>query len=173
MRSLLACVLAVLLVAGGHAPGGTGAWTWPVEGPRVVLRPFLAPPTPYGAGHRGADLAATASGVPVRAATSGVVHFAGVVVDRPLVTIRSGALLVTVEPVDPVVREGDRVEAGETIGTLLPGHCARTCVHLGVRLAGEYVSPLLYLGGLQRAVLLPLEPAASATASLAPTRAQP
>ena len=82
MRSLLACVLAVLLVAGGHAPGGTGAWTWPVEGPRVVLRPFLAPPTPYGAGHRGADLAATASGVPVRAATSGVVHFAGVVVDR-------------------------------------------------------------------------------------------
>ena len=102
----------------------------------------------------------------------GVVHFAGVVVDRPLVTIRSGALLVTVEPVDPAVSEGDRVEVGEAIGTLMPGHCPRACVHLGVRLAGEYVSPLLYLGGLQRAVLLPLEPAASATAPLAPTRAR-
>jgi murein DD-endopeptidase MepM/ murein hydrolase activator NlpD len=87
---------------------------------------------------------------------SGIVHFAGVVVDRPVITVRSGQLLATVEPVAPLVAAGDTVEAGQVIGVLEPGHCATACVHLGVRLAGEYVSPLLYLGGLQRAVLLPL-----------------
>ncbi len=142
------------------APAAAG-WTWPVDGPRIVVRPFLAPATPYAAGHRGVDLAAESavldgSVVEVRAVTSGIVHFAGVVVDRPVVTVRTGQVLATVEPVTPLVAVGDRVEAGQVIGTLEPGHCARPCVHLGVRVAGEYVSPLRYLGGLQRAVLLPL-----------------
>ena len=156
--------LVALLVLGG---GGSTAplssvttaaegWVWPVDGQRVVVRPFLAPSTPYGVGHRGVDLAASGAGVEVRAVTSGVVHFAGVVVDRPVITVRQGQVLATVEPVDPLVAAGDLVQAGDVIGTLLPGHCARPCVHLGVRVAGEYVSPLLWLGGLQRAVLLPL-----------------
>lgn len=131
-------------------------WAWPVDGRRRVLEPFRAPPSPYAAGHRGVDLAAPAVGGDVLAATSGVVHFAGRVVDRGVVTIRSGQLLVTVEPVTPSVRTGDVVEAGATIGTLEAGHCAAPCVHLGVREAGAYVSPLRWLGGLQRAVLLPL-----------------
>jgi len=152
-------------VSGATAPAPTGlststttqsGWVWPVDGPRVVARAYLAPPTPYGAGHRGVDLVALEYGVEVRAATSGVVHFAGVVVDRPVITVRTGQVLVTVEPVTPLVSHGDRVSAGDVIGVLEPGHCSRPCVHLGVRVAGEYVSPLLYLGGLQRAVLLPL-----------------
>jgi murein DD-endopeptidase MepM/ murein hydrolase activator NlpD len=132
-------------------------WAWPVSGQRLVLRPFLAPPTPYAAGHRGVDLAAVAVGDEVLAATSGVVHFAGRVVDRGVVTIRSGQLLVTVEPVTPTVSEGDAVVAGSVIGTLEAGHCASPCVHVGVREAGAYVSPLRWLGGLRRAVLLPLD----------------
>lgn len=145
---------------GSPAPRAPG-WVWPVDGPRLVDRPFVAPAQPWSPGHRGVDLRATAAGVEVRAVMAGVVHFAGVVVDRPVITIRDGQLLATVEPVEPLVAEGDRVVAGQVIGTLLPGHCAPRprggpCVHLGVRLAGEYVSPLLYLGGLRRAVLLPL-----------------
>lgn len=131
-------------------------WVWPLAEKRVVQRPFVAPPTPYGAGHRGVDLAASQHGVEVRAVTSGTVHFAGVVVDRPVITLRTGQVLATVEPVTPLVAAGDPVVAGQVIGTLQPGHCTVPCVHLGVRVAGEYVSPLLYLGGLQRAVLLPL-----------------
>ena len=138
------------------ASTGISGWVWPVDGQRIVRRPFLAPPTPYGVGHRGVDLAASGAGVEVRAVTSGVVHFAGVVVDRPVITVRQGQVLTTVEPVEPLVATGDRVRAGDVIGVLLPGHCAHPCVHLGVRVAGEYVSPLLWLGGLQRAVLLPL-----------------
>lgn len=160
--------LAALLVLGmpgspaaaGPAPAAAApaapGWVWPVDGPRVVVRPYLAPATPYAAGHRGVDLAAIAVGTEVLAVTSGVVHFAGVVVDRPVITVRTGQVLATVEPVTPIVAAGESVEVGQVIGVLEPGHCLRPCVHLGVRVAGEYVSPLLYLGGLQRAVLLPL-----------------
>lgn len=137
------------------APAAPG-WVWPVDGPRAVVRPYVQPATPYAAGHRGVDLAALAPGDEVRAVTSGTVHYAGVVVDRPVITVRIGQVLATVEPVTPLVATGERVTAGQVIGVLEPGHCARPCVHLGVRVAGEYVSPLLYLGGLQRAVLLPL-----------------
>jgi len=136
-------------------------WQWPVDGPRVAERPFLAPPTPYGAGHRGVDLAAGIpgpSGTPlVRAPVGGVVHFAGRVVDRGVVTVRTGPLLVTLEPVTPSVVVGDAVTAGQVLGSLEPGHCPSSpCVHLGVREAGHYLSPMKWLGGLQRAVLLPL-----------------
>lgn len=139
-----------------RAAAASEPWVWPVSGPRVVLRAFVAPSTAYGPGHRGVDLSARDHGTAVVAVLSGVVHFAGVVVDRPVITIRQGQVLATVEPVEPLVAAGDVVRAGDTIGVLLPGHCAGACVHLGVRVAGEYVSPLLWLGGLQRAVLLPL-----------------
>jgi murein DD-endopeptidase MepM/ murein hydrolase activator NlpD len=156
MRLTALALLLSLTVSAGVAPSDP-EWSWPVDGARVVVRPFLAPPTPYGVGHRGVDLAATAVGAEVYAVTSGVVHFAGIVVDRPVITVRTGQVLATVEPVTPLVSAGDLVVAGQVIGTLEPGHCFRPCVHLGVRVAGEYVSPLLYLGGLQRAVLLPVE----------------
>ncbi len=144
-----------------RASPASEAWVWPVSGPRVVLRAFVAPSTAYGPGHRGVDLNAPAHGDEVVAVMSGIVHFAGVVVDRPVITIRQGQVLATVEPVDPLVTAGDVVQAGDIIGVLQAGHCARPCVHLGVRVAGEYVSPLLWLGGLQRAVLLPMNDEAS------------
>jgi len=145
-----------IAAAGPFASEAVNGWVWPVDGPRVVVRHFVAPPSPYGVGHRGVDLGAIAHGVPVVAVMSGVVHFAGVVVDRPVITIRQGQVLATVEPVEPLVAEGERVQAGDVIGVLQPRHCAQACVHLGVRVAGQYVSPLLWLGGLQRAVLLPM-----------------
>jgi murein DD-endopeptidase MepM/ murein hydrolase activator NlpD len=166
LPSRVALVALLVLGAGGSAPPlpsattAAAGWVWPVDGQRHVVRPFLAPPTPYGLGHRGVDLAASGAGVEVRAVTSGVVHFAGVVVDRPVVTVRQGQVLATVEPVEPLVAAGDLVQSGDVIGVLLPGHCGRPCVHLGVRVTGEYVSPLLWLGGVQRAVLVPLGDAA-------------
>lgn len=162
IASRVVLVILLALGAGGNAPlpasPSTSApgWVWPVDGPHVVVRPFVAPPTPYGVGHRGVDLAADGHGAEVVAVMSGVVHFAGTVVDRPVITVRQGQVLATVEPVEPLVAAGDSVRAGDVIGILQPGHCARPCVHLGVRVAGEYVSPLLWLGGLQRAVLLPM-----------------
>jgi murein DD-endopeptidase MepM/ murein hydrolase activator NlpD len=124
----------------------------------MLVRPYIAPPTPYAAGHRGIDIGAT-GGAQVLAPDDGVVHFAGVVVDRPVLSIRhSGGMLSSFEPVSSVLEAGDRVHRGDVVGVLQPGHCSEPCLHFGVRLHGEYLSPLNYLGGIPHSVLLPTRP---------------
>ena len=139
--------------AAGTAPG----WSWPVSPPIVVVAPFRAPPTPYSAGHRGIDLAVE-PGATITAAAAGTVSFAGAVAGRGVVAIDHGGGVVTaIEPVAATVGEGVAVSVGDVIGTVSSGgHCSSGCVHFGVRIDGEYVSPFLFLGGLPRAVLLPM-----------------
>jgi murein DD-endopeptidase MepM/ murein hydrolase activator NlpD len=132
-----------------------GSWGWPMASPRVLARPYFAPPTPYAAGHRGIDIRAAASS-PVLAPADGIVHFVGVVVDRPVLSItQRGGVLSSFEPVASALSAGDLVVRGEVVGTLLAGHCAMPCLHLGARVDGEYVNPLLFLGGVPWSVLLP------------------
>jgi len=146
MPSALALVALPLL---GLAP-----WTWPVDPPHTIVRPYIAPESPYAAGHRGIDIAAP-SGT-VYAPAAGVVHFAGTVVDRPVLSIEhAGGVLTSYEPVVTTLTAGDAVEPGDVIGTVAPGHCTTPCLHFGVRIDGEYASPLAWLGGIERAVLLP------------------
>lgn len=154
MRRALALALLGLLPLLSVPRAAEASWRWPVDPPYAVARPYLAPPTPYAAGHRGVDL--RAPGGTVYAPAAGVVHFAGVVVDRPVLSIRHpGGVLSSYEPVTTHLTEGDAVRRGEVIGTVLPGHCASPCLHFGVRVDGEYVSPMLFLGGVPRSVLLP------------------
>jgi hypothetical protein len=135
-------------------PPPVATWVWPVSGPQEVVRDFRAPATPWGAGHRGLDLAATTDAV--RAPVSGVVSFTGTVVDRSTLTITTAAGdKVSLEPVEGIVVAGQRVSAGQRIGILHPGHCPTLCVHIGLRIKDEYRSPRRELGILQRAVLLP------------------
>lgn len=131
-------------------------WAWPIAAPHPIARPFVAPASQYAAGHRGVDIRAD-EGAEVRAPADGVVHFAGVVVDRPVLSIsHGGGVLSSYEPVRSTLHEGDIVRRGQVIGTLEAGHCTSgACLHLGVRVDGEYLSPLLFLGGQPRAVLLP------------------
>lgn len=139
------------------AAGATPRWSWPVPAPRVVLRPFIAPDTAYSAGHRGIDLA-THTGAAVFAPADGVVHFSGVVVNRPVLSIEhAGALLSSFEPVVSMLHAGTVVHRGDPVGTVAAnsGHCTASCLHFGVRLHGQYLSPLNYLGGIPRPVLLP------------------
>jgi murein DD-endopeptidase MepM/ murein hydrolase activator NlpD len=135
-------------------------WGWPVDPPHTITRPFEAPTTAYGPGHRGIDIA-VAPGAEVRAPADGIVSFAGVVVDRPVVSIRhADGLVSSVEPVVPLVAAGDPVVAGQVIGTLAasPRHEPDGGLHLGARLHGDYVDPALLLAALRHAVLLPLDP---------------
>ncbi|GAB3141217.1 M23 family metallopeptidase [Marisediminicola antarctica] len=176
-----ALVLALVALAvspdGRPAAGAAGAapqWLWPVGPPYVVSRPFVAPATTYAAGHRGIDIRVDAVTEPgpgaelgargsreVIAPADGVVHFVGTVVDRPVLSLRHpGGLVSSFEPVDSGLVEGQPVSAGDVVGTVrvdaaTPAHCPTPCLHFGVRLHGDYVSPLNFLGGIARSVLLP------------------
>ena len=103
-------------------PTPTVARTWPVGTRPLVLHAWEPPPSPYGRGHRGVDLAAV-PGAPVRAVATGRVHFAGRVAGRGVVSVElSGAgtppLRTTYEPVTAAVEKGTEVTAGEVVGTL-------------------------------------------------------
>jgi len=131
-------------------------WRWPVDGVRHVSAPFRAPAHRYGAGHRGLDLSASI-GAEVRSPADGVVAFVGTVVDRQLLTIaHDDGYVSTLEPVVSTLAPGAVVHEGDVVGrTDVGGHTAAGDVHLGVRLDGDYINPLLLLGEVPRAVLLP------------------
>ncbi|WP_125099963.1 M23 family metallopeptidase [Leucobacter chromiireducens] len=155
------------------APSATGApgaqhtdaalWRSPLAGALDVSGAFRAPETPYTSGHRGVDLPAV-PGELVSAPAAGTVTFAGTVVDRPLVSVRvDDATVYSLEPVSSTVTAGQRVVAGAQLGEAARGgHCAAECVHLGVRVDDEYVSPMRFLLG--RPVLLPWRDAPAALA---------
>lgn len=133
------------------APPAT--WKWPVDHPPKVVRDFAAPLTEWGPGHRGLDLDAPV-GSSVRAPVAGRIWFADRVATRGVVTIRTDqGHLVSMEPVITQVQAGQRVRAGQRVGTVASGHCRGGCLHIGLRVEGEYRSPALELGILRRAVL--------------------
>lgn len=130
---------------------------WPVTGSPRVLRAFAPPATRYGAGHRGVDLAAH-EGDPVLAALDGRVTFAGRVAGRGVVTVDSGGLRATYEPVVARLAVGQTVRAGQPLGVLAQGgHCSRSCLHWGLRSGPEYLDPLLVLRRSHRVALVPAD----------------
>jgi len=170
---VLAAVGGLLLLSAGPAeepatPPQRGAasataaqvrYQWPTGEPGKVLRPFVPPPEPWAAGHRGVDLA-LADGAPVHAAADGVVAFAGNVAGRGVVSVdHDDGVRTTYEPVAAVVRSGAPVDGGEVLGHLLgPGHCAPdACLHWGARRGrDDYIDPLSLLEPEVVIRLLPL-----------------
>lgn len=147
---------AAWMPAHAAVPGPAPRWAWPVMPPQVVGA-YAAPPTPYAAGHRGIDLAATPE-QHVTAPADATVRFAGVVVDRPVLTLdHGGGVLSSYEPLATELVAGQPVARGAVVGRLASGgHCAGSCLHVGVRVDGAYVSPLLFFDRVPPSVLLPL-----------------
>lgn len=166
--------LAVLLVAAltGAAPAvaEAGRLNWPLRPDPAVTRGFDAPTPNWTRGHRGVDLAGS-PGQPVYAAAGGVVVFAGVLAGRPLVSVQhQGGLRTSYEPVRPVVRSGQAVDAGTALGVLVDGHAGcpvRACLHWGAMWGpaarADYVDPL----GLLAVTPIRLKPTRGVVASRA------
>jgi murein DD-endopeptidase MepM/ murein hydrolase activator NlpD len=160
--TLTAVVLGALLLPARAAaetdapPPPAALWTAPVAG--EVVRAFDPPPTPYGPGHRGVDLA-EAPGAAVRAAGDGVVVFAGTVAGRPVVSVdHAGGLRTTYEPVDPAVAAGQPVARGSPLGALVAGHAGcpvAACLHWGLRRGETYLDPLSLLRPVRVRLLPP------------------
>ncbi len=141
------------------------AWVRPVDGP--LVRPFVEPSGPYGAGHRGADLAAP-PGTPVQAAGDGVVVFAGTIAGAWHVTVlhdhglrTSYSFLASVS-----VREGSTVTRGEVVGVAGgsdadAGDAAAhdgSVVHIGLRVGDRYVDPMSLFSPVDLAAVVHLAP---------------
>jgi murein DD-endopeptidase MepM/ murein hydrolase activator NlpD len=149
VRKAIVLVLAVVLAGAGPgrvAQGDPGPSAQsPLPGP--LTRRFDPPDQPWVSGHRGVDLAGD-PGQPVLAALDGVVHFAGQVAGRGLVSLDHGDLSTTYEPLEPLVQTGQTVAAGDVIGLLVPGHLGCSvlaCLHFGARRGQTYIDPLSLL----------------------------
>lgn len=148
--------------AGEPAPVGG----WPLSPVPDVVERFDPPSSPWGTGHRGADLLGHV-GQAVLAALPGRVSFAGVIAGRGVVVVDHGPTRTTYEPVTASVAVGEAVSSGSPIGTLtaVQSHCAPSaCLHWGwIRNADDtYLDPLRLVGAVP-VRLLPLWRNAPAT----------
>jgi murein DD-endopeptidase MepM/ murein hydrolase activator NlpD len=163
---LLPLLLVVMVGPAGRAQAATGhagGWGWPLPPPHHVVQAFDPPAQPWLPGQRGVDLAGHA-GERVLAAGDGVVSFAGPVAGIPVVSVTTGSLRTTYEPVRPVVRRGDAVSRGTVIGRLVlaDSQCLpAACLHWGLLRGSTYLDPLALLG-LATVRLLPLDPSYAA-----------
>jgi murein DD-endopeptidase MepM/ murein hydrolase activator NlpD len=159
---LLATALAALTLAAavpGPAVEPDGPWVWPLAGGgAAMVRGFDPPAQPWEAGHRGVDLLG-AEDEPVRAAGAGVVTYAGPIAGVGVVTVTHGAHRTTYQPVRTTVSVGDRVMAGDPIGTLAQAgsHCPPSaCLHWGLLRGDTYLDPISLIQHTGRPRLLPL-----------------
>ena len=165
---VLGVVLSLVAGAASGAPGDPDpVGGWPLRPVPEVVGTFDPPATPYGAGHRGVDLAGR-EGQTVRSALPGTVTYAGSLAGRGVVVVGHGATRTTYEPVTATVSVGDPVATGTPLGSLqLSGsHCfPRACLHWGWIEGETYLDPLRLVGaGPVRLLPLWTEPVASAEA---------
>jgi Peptidase family M23 len=155
----LALVLsASAAIAGAAAIAGPGTWIHPVPG--SVARPFVAPKSRYGAGHRGVDFAA-APGTAVHAANRGTVTFAGNVAGSlHVVVAHSGGLRTSYSFLAGItVRRGQAVARGDVVGTAGGADADHVgVVHFGLRVGERYVDPMALFAPADLTKLIRLVP---------------
>ncbi|TCC02928.1 M23 family metallopeptidase [Kribbella soli] len=147
---------------------------WPLQPRPDVVRGFELPAKPWLPGHRGVDLAGH-PGQPVLAATPGTITYAGALAGRGVITITTGPLRTTYEPVIPEVSVGATVKTGTVIGRLSAAgsHCLpRSCLHWGLLQGKQYLNPLTLLPN-RPVRLLPLTEERTRSAGQAPRGTSP
>ena len=162
---IVAVTFMLALVPGlrAHAsPQHTELLQPPVANPQLV-RSYVQPTSDYSAGHRGVDYR-VALGEQLLAPTTGRVWFAGKVVNREIISIKSDAsgALLELEPACASVEAGQIVTIGSAIGQACDAdssyrqHCqAMRCLHFSYRIAEGYLSPIWVMGQLAPSRILP------------------
>ena len=123
----------------GHGPI---AWRWPVQGP--ILRAFrLQPPV-----NKGIDIGGRLD-APVRAAAAGEVVYAGqgLIGYGNLVIVKHDQNFLSAYAHNKtlLVKEGDRVSAGQVIARMGRDNRGRVALHFEIRRRGKPVDPLRLL----------------------------
>ena len=141
---------------------GASAWAPPLASPVQLINPYIQASSDYSAGHRGVDFRVSL-GQTILAPTTGQVRFAGRVVNRPVVSIRTNlGEIVEFEPACTSLPIGERVVLGQPMASVCQSdadyrqHCsAMRCLHYSLRAENGYLSPLQRTSDLALSVLLP------------------
>jgi len=116
-------------------------WSWPTEG--KLVKGFAA-----GAGRKGLDLGGKL-GQPVKAAAEGDVVYSGngLIGYGNLIIIKHDEVFLSAYGHNRklLVKEGDKVKAGQTIGEMGQHPKSGSILHFEIRRNGKPVDPLLYL----------------------------
>jgi len=111
-----------------------------------IQEQYLAPASKFGTGHRGVDFKLAPFGE-ISAPATGTLAFAGKVVDRNVVTLKTEVGLASFEPACTQFEVGEQIERGEPFAIHCPAdaeyeyHC-ENCVHFSVRDSFGYLSPM-------------------------------
>ncbi len=144
-RSPFARLTATLVIASMPFPGSAAfaapsiCYRPPVSG--QLTEPFIEPPCPYCAGHRGLEFRVP-RGSAVRAVASGTVSFSGIVVDvRYIVVDQDDGLKATYGMLEgSVLGVGETIHSSQVLGT------TGTRFYFGLRDDGRYIDPQPLLG---------------------------
>lgn len=138
------------------------SWQIPFDSPHRLVRQYLQPASDYSSGHRGVDYEIE-TGEPLLAPADGVLSLSRRIVNRGVLALRhSSGLVSELEPACSDLVVGTSVRKGEVIGWACEAdegyaqHCRDdNCVHFSLRFDGNYLSPLVLIGGLNPSRLLP------------------
>ncbi len=124
-------------------PAGPIRWLWPTEG-KIIAR-FAA-----GQGRKGIDVSGRV-GQPVRAAADGEVVYSGnaLIGYGNLVIVKHDEVFLSAYGHNRrlLVKEGDKIKQGSTLGEMGQGSNGVPILHFEIRKNGKPVDPLLYLPG--------------------------
>lgn len=166
-KSVIAGLLSLTALLSAHGAVSSAQetpvinWIPPLEPPMNLVNLYRQPNSDYSAGHRGIDYQVTL-GQPVLAPADGQVWFSGKVVNRNLISLmHPDGNLTEFEPVCTDLQKGEPVFLGQEIGQVCGAdasyrqHCRNaTCLHFSIRQLGEYMSPQVFIGGINPSRLL-------------------
>jgi murein DD-endopeptidase MepM/ murein hydrolase activator NlpD len=136
-------------------------WAPPLELPVSLVNLYRQPNSDYSAGHRGIDYRVSL-GDSVLAPADGHIWYSGKVVNRSLISIKHpDGTLSEFEPVCTDLAKGESVFQGQQIGQVCGAdeeylqHClSESCLHFSIRIQGAYLSPQVFIGGINPSRLL-------------------
>ncbi|MEO0049023.1 MAG: hypothetical protein RL556_355 [Actinomycetota bacterium] len=139
------------LAAQAETTGAT--WVLPVELPAQLVNTFQAPATAYASGHRGLDYLVRDQ-AKLLAPSQGTIAFTGQVAGKSVVAINhAGGYRTSFEPACAELKVGDPVTVGQVFAKVCSAgyksHCfPKICLHYGLRIGSDYLSPLALAGAL-------------------------
>ncbi len=117
-------------------------YAWPLDTEIHILKQFQLFEYPWMGGHTGIDVRAII-GSNVRSPANGRVWFAGSVAGRKVLTLEIENFLLSFDSVSSTVSTGEVIHEGQIVATVLEKHCGPNCLHIGLRVSGNYLNPLL------------------------------